>query len=563
MSISSNIKQDSASNEKHLGFIQNLFWGRFRNDLIFPYPSTYSAVESGAQNALQQAQNALQQTLIHAIQKSPFQRSFSDLAPFHARIAQMSALTFAMDAMCGMTSALADRAENIALEVKTVEYGCAKMSWQVLNDAAQMGRDESFVSTMISQHKDTQLLDISNEGGKELIAYLVEVQNSMRWESQAKVGNNLKRIAPNLFRPNVLKKAIPLSIEMGGGFRKSAPLIESVHPSLHFYAERLRKYVAEHSFQFKKTVLKHHGRLESAFATQRRFAENAFYLFAMSCCLAKMDTQLKSKQSAEKTDTPYSLEWSEKFAQDQTAFSYFFNLAEVRIQQSLHGLKENTDASMQRAAETTIVYHVTLADTLLTKPSESPIEPSHSPITEFATAPNEAFNEGFNEAVGQVEESTDIELPPLLASASASETVADEVKMMPPPLPASVFVATIEDQEKDELPVFDDETFMYERSISRNGTSQSWTSILQPVQIEHETVASTISKVSAIQHDMLFATSDPVIDDTTEITQTEHAETTDEATTETADETPIEASNEPLKRSNFLHVEMLSIGKTR
>ena len=100
----------------------------------------------GARRAFDQATKWSQ----HDIQ---FQRPLADFELVAAKIARMSALTYAMDAVLYLTTAMLDRHdEDIMLETAICKLFCSEMGWRVVNDAMQIMGGEGYMTENQIEH---------------------------------------------------------------------------------------------------------------------------------------------------------------------------------------------------------------------------------------------------------------------------------------------------------------------------------------------------------------------------------------------------------------------------
>ncbi|MFB6249795.1 MAG: acyl-CoA dehydrogenase family protein, partial [Salinibacter sp.] len=262
---------------------------------------TLSAGITGAAKA------AREQGVKWAQTRYQFDRPLADFELVQQKIARMSALTYAMDAMLYMVTGMLDRGDtDIMVETAITKVFCSHFGWEVIDEALQIMGGEGYMTEheLERSWRDNRIHKIvegSNEvmqsfifayGGKQLAEQMVSVQEALLWDTDESIGDNLSRILTAATNPTVMSKAVPLGGQLFLGLKPSTPSIRNVHPALRDQADRLAALVQKHSHYFKlvskwerEDVVKHQ-------AQQARVANNAIYLFALSASLAKMDDQL-------------------------------------------------------------------------------------------------------------------------------------------------------------------------------------------------------------------------------------------------------------------------------
>jgi hypothetical protein len=83
-------------------------------------------------------------------------------------------------------------------------------------------------------------------------------------------------------------------------------------------------------------------------AQQARVADNAIFLFALTCSLSKMDDQLRTG------------EFGPEFEKDRAAFEYLFDWFAHKIHRNFDEMADNADERMREAAEAARAYNDTL-----------------------------------------------------------------------------------------------------------------------------------------------------------------------------------------------------------
>jgi alkylation response protein AidB-like acyl-CoA dehydrogenase len=318
---------------------------------------TLSAGVTGA------AKSAMEQGIKWAQTRYQFERPLADFELVQQKIARMSALTYAMDAMLYMMTGMLDRGDkDIMVETAITKVFCSHYGWKVIDEVMQVMGGEGYMTEHEVERawRDNRIHSIvegSNEvmqsfifayGGKQLAEQMVSVQEALLWDTDESVTDNLSRILTAATNPTVLGKAVPLAGQLFLGLKPNAPDVQNVHPAVRDQADRLASLVQKHSHYFKlvskwerEDVVKHQ-------AQQARVADNAIYLFALSASLSKMDDQLRTG------------EFGPEFERDRAAFEYLFDWFENKIHQNFGEMRNNADESMRDAADAARAYNDTL-----------------------------------------------------------------------------------------------------------------------------------------------------------------------------------------------------------
>lgn len=273
-----------------------------------------------------------------------FGRPLSDFELVKLRIARMSALCYAMDAVLYMTTGMLDRHdEDIMLETATCKVFCSEMGWTVVNDAVQIMGGEAFmteneIERILRDSRINTVVEGANEvmqsfifayGGKQLAEKLLGMKEA---------------IDKKQFSGALLKAAVPVVKEVYLGMRPKAPVIGKLHQSLIPHGRRVTSLISELTYQFKKVSKQLDAAIIERQAIQARFADAALWIHGWLCTLSKLDSELRQGRSGL------------DFDRDRAAAMHFFDLAEIAIRNSFRGMYENADDSMIKSAEAAIKW---------------------------------------------------------------------------------------------------------------------------------------------------------------------------------------------------------------
>jgi len=325
------------------------------------------------------ARQTMDQSIKWSQTRFQFQRPLSEWELVRKRIANMSALTYAMDAVLYMTTAMLDRKdEDVMVETAICKVFCSEMGWRTVNDAVQIMGGESYmtenevervfrdsrINIIVEGANDLMQGFIFGYGGKKLAETLLDVKESVGWNKDEGLIANVTRMTKNGLRPSMTKVAVRLGLELFLGVRRKAPVIKNIHPSLRSEADRLCHFVREHSHQLKQTGKRYEDELFSRQVVQARIADIGIYLHAWACTLSKLDRDVRKQGGNGEADL--------EFQRDKAAAMHFFDLCETWINQCIRELYENADDTMLKAAEAALKHNDTLPNSLFAIPEKAP-----------------------------------------------------------------------------------------------------------------------------------------------------------------------------------------------
>ncbi len=308
------------------------------------------------------ARQAMDQSVKWAQTRYQFGDALSDKELVKQRIAHMSAMVYASEAVLYMTTGMLDRNDkDIMVETALCKCFCSEMGWRVVNDAMQIMGGEGYmteneIERIFRDSRINLIVEGSNDlmwsfifayGGKQLGEWMLGIRD-------APLGTKLKQ----------LKQIIPLGAEVFLGIRKRAPKITKIDPSLREPADRLAKLICELTYQFKQAAKRNDAALMHRQAVQARLAFVAIYLHGWTCTLSKLDMDIRN----------HGANGGAEFARDKAAAYHFFDLAELEIQRYFRELYYNADDTMFTAAEAAMAFSDTQPASDFCIPEGSPTE---------------------------------------------------------------------------------------------------------------------------------------------------------------------------------------------
>jgi acyl-CoA dehydrogenase family member 9 len=324
------------------------------------------------------ARRSMDQAIKWSRTRFQFSRPLGDFELVKKRLANMTAMCYAMDAMLYMTTGMLDRKDtDIQIETATCKVFCSEMGWRVVNDAVQIMGGESYmteneVERVFRDSRINLIVEGANEvmqsyvlfsyGGKQLAEYLLNIRDAVTPNSEK--GVSLLGAIGNLLKPKMLKAALPIAFEVFLGKRRTPPSITKVSPELRQYADRLARLISEHTYQFKVISKKHDIKILDRQAVQARLADVAMWLHAWACTLGRLDLDIKKHGGNGAADL--------EFQRDKTAAIHFFDIAERSIEQCFRELYVNADDTMLVAADAAIAWGNAEANGSYIIPERSP-----------------------------------------------------------------------------------------------------------------------------------------------------------------------------------------------
>ena len=294
------------------------------------------------------------------------------------RVAHMAALCYAMDAVLYMTTGMLDRKEeDHQVETALCKVFCSEMGWRVCNDGMQIMGGESYMSEneverVFRDSRINLIVEGANEvmqsyifayGGKQLAEQMLGIRNALVRDGSESLGSYVSKVVKNSLRPEIIKIAVPLGMEVFLGIRRRMPVISKIHPELRSYAQRVAHLTRELTYQFKVMSYKYQETILTRQAVQARMADVAIYLHAWLCTLAKLDLDLR-QHASNGSDA--------EFLRDRAAALHFFDIAELEIRNRFRELYENADDTMLESAATALAHSDTLSNAPFIIPERSP-----------------------------------------------------------------------------------------------------------------------------------------------------------------------------------------------
>jgi acyl-CoA dehydrogenase family member 9 len=300
------------------------------------------------------------------------------------RVAQMAALTYAMDAVLYMTTGMLDRKDDdIMVETAICKSFCSEMGWRVVNDALQVMGGESYmteneverifrdsrINLIVEGSNDLMWSFIFGYGGKQLANYMLAVKNVMTWEGEGSetegFGAKVSRILKGSFNTKIMSAAIPLGLEIFLGIRRGPTRLTKLTPELLPVADRGARLTVELTHQFKMMSKKWDAKILDRQTVQARLGQVGILLHAYFCTLAKLEMDIRKHGGNGAGDL--------EFQRDKAGAMHFFDLCEMEVRQLLRELYENGDETMLTAASAALKHSDSLPHGDFILPEKTPL----------------------------------------------------------------------------------------------------------------------------------------------------------------------------------------------
>jgi len=309
------------------------------------------------------ARRAMDQGIKWSRTRYQFQRPLSDFELVRQHIANMAALTYAMDAVLYMTTGALDRKDDdIMVETAICKVFCSEMGWRVVNDAMQIMGGESYMTENEVERifRDSRI-NLIVEGANEVMQSFIFAYGGKQL-AEAMLGVKQALDERKFLNSKIIRAAVPLGTEIFLGIRRPRPEINNVASSLKPHADRLCRLVQEHSHQFKMASKRFEEKILDYQCVQARIADSAMWLHGWACTLSRLDKDVRAGVDGV------------EFERDKAAALHFFDLAERAIEQCFRELYINADDSMRKAAEAAIAHNDTLPASDFIIPEATPTD---------------------------------------------------------------------------------------------------------------------------------------------------------------------------------------------
>jgi alkylation response protein AidB-like acyl-CoA dehydrogenase len=299
------------------------------------------------------ARTAYHQGLKWARYRYQFDRPIAEFEQMQEKLAAMAAYIYAMEAMLYLTTGIVDRNdEDIMLETAACKVFCSEMGFRTVDHALQIMGGEGYMTENVVERlwRDSRI-NLIVEGANEVMHSFIFGYGSKQ------LGEHLLELRNRPFSD--LRAAWQTASELYLGMRRKPPEITRLHPRLDEMRLSLQRRVRDFSHEVKLALKRHEERLIWKQMMHYRMSTCAIWIHAMACSLSRLDAALR-RGTAD--------------ASEIEIVEHLCALAAEEISGATQALRENTDASMRRAAGAAMKLEEALPNSDYVIPERTPVD---------------------------------------------------------------------------------------------------------------------------------------------------------------------------------------------
>lgn len=291
--------------------------------------TTFGATCTGA------AKVALERAIAHAQTRYQFKRPLASFPLVKQKIANMSALVYAMDATTYLTAGLVDTgAEDFMLEAAILKVFASDALWSIIYDTMQIfGGRSFFTDEPFERMMRDARLNMIGEGSNEVLRAFIGVVG-MR-----DVGMELKEALDAIKSPfssmGVLTKFCSQWMR-----RRGASKVAISSPLLQEEAAALGKAIRQFGMAVVRVLARHRENILEQQLVLDRIATSAIAIYTTTAVLSKLDAELKRVNGK-----------TEALGNDVEIGKFYCLQAMSTIKRSLGSLFDNTDAVIESLSD--------------------------------------------------------------------------------------------------------------------------------------------------------------------------------------------------------------------
>ena len=285
------------------------------------------------------AKNNLKASLAHVNERVQFKKKLIEFGMIQEKIGRMNANLYAAESMVYMTTGLIDRGDvDYSLESAIAKVFATEMLWENIDETVQIHGGTGYMKEYPFERymRDARINRIF-EGTNEILRAFIAL-SGMQGPGEALAGladaikYPLKGLGPvSDFAMRKIKRKVPT---LGPRFEKS-------HPSLKSHAATIEEYAVEFAERVEALLMKHGKKVFLKQFAQKRIADVAIDLFAMSCVLSRLTQSLEKSKNEEDCEV------------ERAMAEAFFIRAKRRVRGNFKAMDRNDDDLMRLVAEKT------------------------------------------------------------------------------------------------------------------------------------------------------------------------------------------------------------------
>ena len=293
--------------------------------------TTFGACCTGA------AKTCLELAIQHANTRKQFNKTLGNFHLVKKKIARIAADAYAMEAMTTVTAAFIDRGlEDYMLETAMLKVFTTERLWECINDVFQIyGGSAYFVDLPLERMLRDARINQIGEGANEVLTSFIALVG-MRGP-----GMEFKEIHDTMLKPSregMSKAWAAGKSRLGATIR--VPDVPVQSEQLRDHARQLGRLIRRFNFAVNRALITYREPILDMQLVQERIANAAMDLFASTCVLSRLDSQIQFARRNGDARTP-----------DRSAADLFLRQSFRRIRSFLAELTDNEDRSVVATAD--------------------------------------------------------------------------------------------------------------------------------------------------------------------------------------------------------------------
>jgi alkylation response protein AidB-like acyl-CoA dehydrogenase len=293
--------------------------------------TTFGACCTGA------AKTCLEMAIQHANSRKQFNKTLGEFELVKKKIARIAADAYAMEAMTTVTASFIDRGlEDYMLETAMLKVFTTERLWECINDVFQIYGGSAYFTNLPLERmlRDARINQIG-EGANEVLTSFIALVG-MRGP-----GMEFKEIYDTMMKPS--RDGIGKAWAAGKN-RLSAtvrvPDVPAQSEQLRTHARQLGRLIRHFNFAVNRALITYREPILDMQLVQERIANTAMDLFAATCVLSRIDSEIQ-----------FAGRNGEMASPDRAAAELFLRQSFRRIRGFLAALTDNDDRAVIAAAK--------------------------------------------------------------------------------------------------------------------------------------------------------------------------------------------------------------------
>src|SRR5438094_4862297 len=293
--------------------------------------TTFGACCTGA------AKTCLELAIQHANRRKQFNKTLGNFHLVKKKIARIAADAYAMDAMTTITASFIDRGlEDYMLETAMLKVFTTERLWEAINETFQIYGGSAYFTDLPLERmlRDARINQIG-EGANEVLTSFIALVG-MRGP-----GMEFKEIYDTMMKPS--RDGIGKAWAAGKNRLSSTvrvPDVPAQSEQLRTHARQLGRLIRHFNFSVNRALITYREPILDMQLVQERIANTAMDLFASTCALSRIDSEIQFSGRNGETALP-----------DRAAAELFLRQSFRRIRGFLAALTDNDDRAVIAAAK--------------------------------------------------------------------------------------------------------------------------------------------------------------------------------------------------------------------